>query len=475
VTAAAPETWAVVLAAGEGKRMRSARPKVLHPLAGRPLLLHALAVARSAGVAGTVVVVGRGGDAVRAALAGEAGVRFAEQPEPRGTGDALLAARPALPPAAGVLLVLSGDVPLVGPATVARLLARHRQARAAATVLTARLPDPAGYGRVVRLRGRLRAIVEERDATPAQRRVREVNAGTYAFAPAALWPALARLAPDNAQGERYLTDAVRSLARAGRRVETVAAADPLEVAGVNDRVQLAALERVVRQRTLERLMREGVTVLDPATTWVDADVRVGRDTVLYPGVRLEGRTAVGENCVVGPGSLLADATLGDGVTVRAYCVVAEAEVGAGASVGPFAHLRPGTVLEAGARVGTFVELKQASLGRDARVPHLAYVGDASVGEGANLGAGTITCNYDGVRKHRTDIGAGAFVGTNASLVAPVRIGAGAYVGAGSVITKDVPPGALAVERSHQVVKEGWAARRRAAPGPARRGATAPHA
>jgi bifunctional UDP-N-acetylglucosamine pyrophosphorylase/glucosamine-1-phosphate N-acetyltransferase len=457
-------TWAVILAAGEGKRMRSAEAKVLHRLGGRPLIEFPIALARAVGAAGIVVVVGHRGEAVRAALAGEPGLTFVDQPAQRGTGHALLVARPAVPASAREVLLLYGDVPLLAPATAEGLLAHHRATRAAATVLTFRPADPTGYGRIVRAGGRLRAIVEERDATPAQRRLREANAGVYVFDAAALWPALAAGRPDNAQGELYLTDVIRRLVRGRRRVEAVVVADPLEVAGVNDRRQLAALEAVVRERTLGALMEAGVTVLDPAATYVDATVRVGRDTVLYPGVRLEGRTVIGEGCVVATGSQLTDVTLGDRVTVRPYCVLEACTVAGGARLGPFARLRAGTEVGAGAQIGNFIELKQARVGRGAKAHHVGYLGDATIGEEANIGAGTITCNYDGAQKHETVIGARAFVGTNSSLVAPVTIGPDAYVAAGSVITRDVPPGALAVERAPQVVKEGWRARRRASGG-----------
>jgi bifunctional UDP-N-acetylglucosamine pyrophosphorylase/glucosamine-1-phosphate N-acetyltransferase len=457
-------TWAVVLAAGEGKRMRSGQPKILHLLGGRPLVRYPVDLVREAGVAGTVVVVAPGAGAVRAALA-DTGVTFVEQPEPRGTGDALLHARVAVPATATELLLLYGDVPLLSAETLGALLARHRARRAAATMLTFVPADPAGYGRVLRSRdGRVRAIVEERDATPAERRGRECNSGIYCFDPRRLWPALeavGRRARQNAQGELYLTDVIGQLARGGRRVEAVWVADPREVAGVNDRRQLASLEALLRARTLDGLMAAGVAVVDPAVTYVDASVTVGRDTVLHPGVRLAGRTAIGERCVIGMGCQLTDTALGDGVMLLPYCVLDGSRVEDEATLGPFARLRPGTLVERGADIGNFIEIKQATIGRGVKAHHVGYIGDATVGEGANIGAGTITCNYDGVRKHRTRIGARAFVGTHASLVAPLTIGDDAYVGAGSVITKDVPAGALAVERAPQLVKKDWARRRRA--------------
>jgi bifunctional UDP-N-acetylglucosamine pyrophosphorylase/glucosamine-1-phosphate N-acetyltransferase len=453
----------VVLAAGEGKRMRSARPKILHLLGGQPLVRYPIALVRDAGLAGTVVVVPPGADGVRAALA-DLGAHFVEQPTPRGTGDALRRAQSTIPARVTELLLLYGDVPLLGKDTLAALLARHRAGRAAATVLTFVPADPTGYGRIRRSRdGRVRAIVEERDATPAERRIAECNSGIYCFDPRRLWPALAaiaRPAPVNAQGEVYLTDVIGRLARSGARIESVRVADPLEVAGVNDRRQLAALEGVLRARTLDGLMAAGVTVIDPTATYVDTTVGIGRDTVLHPGVRLAGRTVIGDGCVVGTGCQITDTTLGDRVTLRPYCVLDEAWVEADAILGPFARLRRGARIGQGADIGNFIEIKQATIGRRAKAHHVGYIGDATVGEGANIGAGVVTCNYDGVRKHETRIGARAFVGTNSSLVAPLTIGDDAYVGAGSVVTRDVPAGALALERAPQVVKEGWRGRRR---------------
>jgi len=457
------ETWAVILAAGEGKRMRSTRAKVLHTLGGRPLVAYPVELARAVGARGIVVVIGHQGEAVRETLAGDDALRFVEQRPQRGTGHALAVAKGLLPGTVTEVLLLYADIPLLSPATVERLLAHHRRTRATATVLTCTPADPTGYGRIVRAggsRGRLRGIVEERDATAAQRRIREVNSGIYCFDPRWLWPALDRVSPDNEQAEFYLTDVIALLARDRRRVEAVAVTDPLEVAGVNDRRQLAELETVLRERTLARLMTAGVTVLDPASTYVAADVTVGRDTVLYPGALLEGRTIIGEGCVIGTGCQLKDVTIGDRVTLRPYCVFEGSIVEMDTTLGPFARLRPGSLVQTGAEIGNFVEIKKSTIGPGAKAHHVSYIGDATVGESANIGAGTITCNYDGVRKHETHIGARAFVGTNSSLVAPLRIGDDAYLGAGSVITKDVPPGALALGRAHQVIKEGWAERRR---------------
>jgi bifunctional UDP-N-acetylglucosamine pyrophosphorylase/glucosamine-1-phosphate N-acetyltransferase len=452
---------AVILAAGEGVRMRSRRPKVLHELCGRRLIDYPIETAAALG-ARLVVVIGRDAGPVAEAVKGVSDAALVEQPERLGTGHALLQARGACPEDAGVILVLPGDMPLLSEATLGRLVAHHRQTGAAATMLTAELADPTGYGRVVREHGRPVAIVEHRDATPAQRAIREVGTSTYCFDARHLWPALARVTPRNQQGEYYLTDVIAILGQAGCAVEAVAVDDPREGLGINDRRQLAELTAVMRRRILDRLMLGGVTVLDPASTYVDATVEVGADTVLHPGAILAGRTAIGVECVVGAGSHVSGSRIGDRVTLLPYCVLSEATVEAGAVLGPFCHLRPLSHVGPGAKIGNFVELKKARIGRGAKVPHLSYVGDATLGAGVNFGAGAITCNYDGVTKHETVVEEGAFIGTNSSLVAPITVGEGAYVGAGSVITRDVPAGALAVTRAAQTTREGWAARKRKA-------------
>ncbi len=449
----------VVLAAGEGKRFRSAVPKPLHRVAGRPLLWHVLAAARGLGAERTVAVVGRGADEVRTAVAsfGLGPVEFAVQQELRGTGDALAAALPLLPPH-GEVLVLYGDTPLLTADTLERLLAAHRAGGAQATLLTARLPDPTGYGRVLRgPGGAVAGVVEERDATPEQRAVTEANVGFYVFDRPVL-DGLARLEPHNDQGELYLPDLLPLLLRQGGRVATSTAPEE-EVLGVNDRAQLAGAAAVLRRRTLARLLAAGVTVVDPATTYVDVDVEVGQDTVLEPLTFLESGTRVGAGCAIGPNTRLVACTVGDEATVT-QAVGVRAHVGAGATVGPFAYLRPGAELGPGSKVGTYVEVKKSSIGRGSKVPHLTYVGDAEIGEDVNVGAGTVFVNYDGRDKHRTVVGDGSFIGSDTMLVAPLTIGEGAQTAAGSTITKDVPPGALAIERAVQRTVEGWAARRR---------------
>jgi bifunctional UDP-N-acetylglucosamine pyrophosphorylase/glucosamine-1-phosphate N-acetyltransferase len=448
----------VILAAGEAKRMRSARPKVLHPLCGRPMIEYPVRAARALG-ARVVMVLGRAADEVWAAVSPEAPDGFVEQKERLGTGHAVLQAKVACGDADGAILVLPGDVPLLSEATLRRLVDRHVQTGAAATLLTAEVADATGYGRVVRVEGRPVGIVEHRDATAAQRQIREIGTSVYCFDARRFWPALAQVTPDNEQSEYYLTDVIGILHRQGQPLEAVVTDDPSECLGVNDRRQLAELGAIMRRRILDRLMTAGVTVVDPSNTYVDDTVTIGMDTVLHPGIILEGRTTIGAECVVSTGCHLSDTTLGDRVLLKPYCVLTASTVEADAQLGPFCHLRPQSHVGQKAKIGNFVELKKSRIGRGSKVPHLSYVGDTRMGEGVNVGAGTITCNYDGVAKHESVIADGVFIGTNSSLVAPLTIGEGAYVAAGSVITKNVPPGALAVARGRQETREGWVARK----------------
>ena len=445
-----PPRIAVVLAAGLGTRMKSALPKVLHPAAGRPLLAWVLEAARSAACERLVVVVGHGAEAVRKAFAAP-DVEFVLQAEQRGTGHALAQVEGRLrshPDQPATLVVLSGDAPLVTPATIEALAARAEAGWGALAV--AELAEPGVLGRVFPAPdGGLAGIVEARDATSEQLQERRINAGLYALPAPEIFEFLDRLRPSNAQGELYLTDTVTDAARAGRRVDLHPLDDPSEAWGVNDRVDLARVHRRLIDRHLERLMRDGVTILEPARTSIEPGVEVGRETLIHPEVSLSGGTSIGAGCVLGQGAWIRDSRLSPGVVVEPYSTLDGAEVEAGCRVGPFARLRPGTILRAGARVGNFVEVKAADLGSGAKANHLAYVGDATVGAGANLGAGVVTCNYDGVAKHRTEIGPGAFVGSDTMLVAPVRVGEGATTAAGSVITKDVPAGALAIGRARQ--------------------------
>ncbi|MHB8781267.1 MAG: bifunctional UDP-N-acetylglucosamine diphosphorylase/glucosamine-1-phosphate N-acetyltransferase GlmU [Candidatus Geothermincolia bacterium] len=444
---------AVVLAAGEGKRMKSDIPKVLHPLCEKPLLAHVLDAVRAAGVERSLVVVGRQADQVREAL--PPGTGSVLQERQLGTGDAVAVAMAALPDEAGDILVLPGDAPLITAGLIARLLGRHRESGADVTMLTAVMDDPRGYGRVLRdADGRVERIVEDSDIEPGQEGLSEVNASMYVFRREPLDRALERLEPANAQQEYYLTDAVPLVREGGGTVEAVVAGDPREILGINSRAQLAEVAAIMRERINRHWMDEGVTLEDPSLTYIGAGVSIGRDTVIRPLTFLSGDTVIGRNCLVGPASRLENCRIADGATVT-ESVLRECGIGEGAVIGPFTSVRPGTVVEAGGKLGSFVEVKKSRVGRGSKIPHLSYIGDADIGENANVGAGTITCNYDGEKKHRTVIEDDAFIGSDTMLVAPVRIGKGAVTGAGSAIAKDVPEGALGIERSKQKNIPGW--------------------
>ncbi|HEX8285042.1 MAG TPA: bifunctional UDP-N-acetylglucosamine diphosphorylase/glucosamine-1-phosphate N-acetyltransferase GlmU [Pyrinomonadaceae bacterium] len=442
----------LILAAGLGTRMRSSTAKVLHKLGGRPLIAHVCRTA-SALVKGerpVYVVVGHQAEevkeAVRAEL-GEGGAVFVTQTEQRGTGDAVFAARAELGGADSTLLVLSGDVPLVRAETLGSLVHQHRTHRgrgAACTLMAVRLEDPTGYGRVVRdEEGRFQKIVEQKDASADERQIGEVNAGIYCFETRLLFPALERVKPENAQGEFYLTDVPAILRADGEDVSVYTHPDAREVSGINTRVELADFERLLRLRTLRSLMlNSGVTVIDPQHTYVSPDAQIGRDTTLHPNVHVEGRTVIGEGCEIGQGSRISDSRVGNGVTVKDHCVIVDSEVADGCVVGPFAHLRMNARMEQGAHVGNFVEMKKSRLGAKSKANHLTYLGDAEVGERTNIGAGTITCNYDGKNKHPTTIEHDVKIGSDTMLVAPVRVGARSVTGAGSVVTEDVEPDTL---------------------------------
>ena len=452
----------IILAAGEGTRMRSAIPKVLHEIGGRSLVGHAVAAADALAADRLVVVVGHGRDAVREHLARVAPHALtAVQDRQLGTGHAVQCALDVAGEiSGGTVVVTYGDVPLLAGATLTDLVAAHRAQRNAVTVLTARVADPTGYGRIVRdADGSVAAIVEHRDATDEQRAIDEINSGIYAFDGDVLLDALARLRPDNDQGELYLTDVLGLARAAGGRVAAVVLDDVWQTEGVNDRVQLAALRRELNDRVLAGWMRQGVTVVDPASTWVDVTVTMQRDVVLEPGTILRGTTSVATGAVVGPASVLADCEVGPSASVISTHA-SGARIGERAQVGPFTFLRPGTVLDAGAKAGAYVEMKNAHVGPGSKVPHLSYVGDATIGAGTNIGAATVFVNYDGVAKHRTEVGDQVRIGSDTMLVAPVRVGDGAYTAAGSVITEDVPPGALAVGRARQRTIEDWVQSRR---------------
>ena len=465
VAPAAPAV--IVLAAGEGTRMKSGTPKVLHPIAGRSLLGHALAAAREVQPREVVVVVRHARDEVVAHLQEcDPDAIVADQDEVPGTGRAVLcglealAARTGGETPEGTVVVTYGDVPLLSGHTLAALVAEHEDAGAAATVLTAVVDDPTGYGRVVRdSHGGVTAIVEHKDADGAQREINEINSGIYAFDGAVLRAALAKVDTDNSQGEMYLTDVVGIARDDGLVVQALPIEDTWQVEGVNDRVQLATLGAELNRRLLHAWMRAGVTVVDPATTWLDVDVRLAPDVTLLPGVMLRAGTSVAAGATVGPDTTLVGCEVGAGAeVVRSHG--SGARFGAGATVGPFTYLRPGTSLGADGKIGAFVETKNARIGEGSKVPHLSYVGDATIGTGTNIGAATVFVNYDGVAKHATTVGDHVRIGSDTMLVAPVTVGDGAYTAAGSVITEDVPPGALAVGRAKQHVSKGWTRRRR---------------
>ena len=452
----------IVLAAGEGTRMKSRTPKVLHELCGHSMVGHVLAAARELAPDRLIVVVGHGRDRV---------IEHLKQVEPdaipvvqerqAGTGHAVRMVLEQVGALPGTVVVTNGDHPLLRGATLAELVRTHNDEGNAATILSTDMPDPTGYGRIVRDGAQaVTAIVEHKDATAGQLAIHEINVGMYAFDGRLLGDALKRVTTDNAKGEEYLTDVVGILRSDGHRAGAYKAGDWIETQGVNDKVQLARARRQLNERILEQHMRAGVSVIDPQTTWVDAAVTVEPDVVLHPNTQLRGGTHIAAGAEIGPNATLTDTTVGaDAAIINAVCD--SAEIGPEVKVGPFAYLRPGTRLSRGAKAGTYVEMKNAVVGEGAKVPHLTYVGDADIGPGANIGAGTIFANYDGVAKHHTDVGTAAFVGSNSVLVAPVRVGDGAYTAAGSTITNDVPPGDIGVARGKQRNIEGWVEKRRA--------------
>jgi bifunctional UDP-N-acetylglucosamine pyrophosphorylase / glucosamine-1-phosphate N-acetyltransferase len=453
----------VILAAGKGSRLKSRRAKVLHEIGGKPLLSHVIAAARELAEGEDIhVVVGHQAERVRETVSG-AGVQFVMQKEQRGTGHAIVCAREAIT-AYEHILVLSGDVPLIKADTLQHLMTVHLAEGAAMTILTATPQNPTGYGRIVRRspdRPEVDAIVEQPDLKPAQESIGEVNSGIYAFKVAPLLTQLERLSDRNVHGEFYLTDMAGHLRAASEKVSALLAADADEVIGANTIAELVALDAKLRTTAANRLMASGVTIFKPETCTIDSEVEIEPDTIIEPFVQLLGKTKIGTDCRIRSYSVIENCTLGNDVLIRQGCILAESEVADGARIGPYAHLRPGSEIGQDAHVGNFVETKKAKLGKGAKASHLTYLGDAEVGAGTNIGAGVITCNYDGTHKHQTRIGQGAFVGSDSTLVAPVAIGDGAFIGAGSCITGDVPSGALAVARSRQVVKEGWAVEREA--------------
>lgn len=447
------ELLTVVLAAGKGTRMKSTLPKVLHRVGGKAMLQHVLDAATEAGSEKNVVVVGFGGEQVKAAIGSQA--EFVEQTEQLGTGHAVMQAESVLKDFAGTVMVLCGDTPLLKGELLRKLYDEHRKNEAKATVLTAIMPDATGYGRIIRTAdGAVQKIVEQKDANAEELQVQEVNSGIYCFEAAALVDSLGQLNCNNAQGEYYLTDVLEILNKKSEKVWAVVADDFEATLGINSRVQLANAEGILRRRKNVELMENGVTIIDPASTFIDSKVEVGRDTVIYPFTWLEGSTVIGENCQIGPNSRFTDVKIGANVTAH-FSYAHECEIADNVVLGPYVHLRPNTKLAAGVKIGNFVEVKNSVVGEGTKLPHLTYIGDSDIGAGVNMGCGCITVNYDGSQKFRTVVGDNAFVGCNTNLVAPVEVGEGAYIGAGSTITKNVPAKALGIGRARQTNIEQW--------------------
>lgn len=438
---------AIILAAGKGVRMRSQMPKVVHQVAGRPMVWYVVNAVREAGIDDITLVVGHGREMVEKALEGE-NLHFAVQEQQLGTGHALMQAQDSIDPA-NTLIVLAGDTPLLEGATVKKLLEYHQQQGAEATVLSAVLPDPYGYGRIIRQAdGGLERIVEEKDASPEEKKIAEINTGMYCFQASSVFNALAQINTANAQGEYYLTDVLPILKKGGYKVAVLAIEEIDQIHGINDRVQLSRAESIIRQKQNQVLMRSGVTIMAPENTYIDSQVEIGMDTVIYPFTIIEGHTRIGQNCIIGPYSRINDSFIGNDVVIE-NSRVKQAHIADRCNIGPFAYLRPEAQLHEDVKVGDFVEIKKSVIGAGSKVPHLSYVGDALLGKGVNVGAGTITCNYDGKNKHRTILEDRVFIGSNTNLVAPVTIGEDSITGAGSTITRDVPPHTLAVERAEQ--------------------------
>lgn len=447
----------LVMAAGLGTRMKSKRAKVLHELAGRPLIAHVVRTAQSLDPKTILVVVGHQAEQVEQAVLTEVGelASFAIQEKQRGTGDAVESARRLLENSDSLLLLLSGDVPMIRAETLQKLIEHQRATGAACSILGVRLENPTGYGRIIRdEQGRFQRIVEQKDATEEERQVREINSGIYCFETRDLFDALRRVEPKNEQGEYYLTDVAEILLSMGRKVEVYTHTDPREVSGINTRAELAEFENLLRRNAIRRLMIEGgVTFIDPSHAYISPEAEIGRDTIIYPGVTIEGRCVIGEGCVIRSGSRITNSRLGEDVVVKDHSIIVDSEIGAKCSVGPFAHLRMNATLEEKATVGNFVEVKKSRLKRGTKAMHLTYLGDATIGERTNIGAGTVTCNYDGIRKHETVIEDDVKIGSDTMLVAPVRVGARSITGAGSVVTEDVPPDTLVAGVPAEVKKK----------------------
>lgn len=447
----------VILAAGEGTRMKSSLPKVLHPVCGEPMISLVLKSAKGLNPDKVIAVVGHKADTVAEVLDG---IEFAIQDKQLGTGHAVSVAEKMLEDFNGTVMVLSGDTPLLRRETLLKLLDTHENSGAAASVLTAKVGNPTGYGRIIRAEdGAVLAITEEKDAGPEQKAINEVNTGTYCFDKKKLFDALKEVGSDNKQGEYYLTDVIGILNGQGEKVMASITEDSGETMGINTRIHLAEADRVMRRRINEELMLSGVSIVDPDTTYISPGVEIGRDTVVLPMTFISGKTKIGENCTIGPSSRIIDCEIGNSVIVE-DSVVRGSRIEDGAQLGPFCHVRPGTLVKREAKVGGFVEVKKSEVGIGSKVPHLSYIGDTHIGDYVNIGAGTITCNYDGANKYQTVVEDGAFIGSDTMLVAPVRVGKDAFTAAGSVITKDVPEGSLSVERTEQVIIDNWTKKRR---------------
>jgi len=452
---------AIVLAAGKGTRMKSRIPKVLHQIAGHSMLHYPVSVLKGLKAGKVVVVTGHGAEAVEESLSGFKGLSFVLQSEQKGTGHAVMCAAKELKGHAGDILILSGDVPLITRETIKALLKVHRRKRGTPiSFISAILSDPSGYGRVVRdLDGKITGIVEDKDCTAAQRKINEINAGVYMVNAAFLLKNINRISSKNAQKEYYLPDLVKMAVEQGGHVPALTHLDPSEVMGINNRVELARANSIMRDRVLREIMLSGVTIIDPGATYIDAGAKIGIDTVIYPNVHINGHTTIGENCVIEEGVRIEDSSIAGNTKVKSYSIIESTAVGKDATIGPFARLRPGNVIGDRARIGNFVEVKKSVVGTGSKANHLSYLGDSEIGDNVNIGAGTITCNYDGVKKHRTVIEDNAFIGSDTQLVAPVKVGKNAYVGSGTTVTKDVPPWSLVITRANERVVEGWAKRK----------------
>lgn len=446
---------AIILAAGQGKRMKSEMPKVIHPVASVPMIFYPIEVAKSIGIKKIIVVVGHKGDLVKNAVK-EKGILFVNQESQLGTGHAVMCAESALKDFKGDVLILSGDVPLIAKETLTSLIKMHRRTKGVLSLITTIIDNPSGYGRILRDKNNsIVKIVEHKDASEKQRGIKEVNTGIYCILSDFLFSNLKKVKNKNRQGEYYLPDLIEMAVNQGKKASGILHINPEEVMGINNRIELAEANEEMRERINNEIMLSGVTLIDPETAYIHKTVKIGMDTVICPGVFLEGSTQIGKDCIIEHGCKIVNSSIGDNSRIKNFSVIEDSEIGKDVSIGPFARLRPETIVEDGARIGNFVEVKKTRIGRGSKANHLSYLGDATIGRDVNIGAGTITCNYDGIKKHRTIIEDGAFIGSDTQLVAPVKVGKNAYIGSGSTITKNVPKDALALSRVQQKVVKGW--------------------